>query len=103
MFQSNKLLIATFLSLLPLPIMAQTSSELRQKYQVSSVVESYEVRPGLIATVSFGESGQAISILVRPRPSSDRDDKSKIEMPFMVVEEVLDELVPVAQRGKLYQ
>jgi hypothetical protein len=77
MFKANKLLIFTFLLLIPLPSMAQTLSELRQKYKVSTVVESYEVRPGIIASVSFGENGLAESIIIRPRPSFDREDHSK--------------------------
>src|SRR2546423_1851207 len=103
MFKFNRLLIATLLLLLPLLIAAQTSSDLRQKYRVSSIVESYEVRPNVIATVSFGENNQIASILIRPRPSFDDDDKSKTEIPYKLIVEVLNELVPVAQRGKLYQ
>ncbi len=103
MLKANKLLIFTFLLLIPLPITAQTSSELRQKYKVSTLVESYEVRLGIIATVSFGESGLAESILIRPRPTFDREDHSKTEMPYKIIEEILNELVPVTSRGKLYQ
>lgn len=103
MFSASRLLIAALLLLPPQPIVAQTSSDLRQKYQVSPVVESYEVRPNVIATVSFSETGQIVSILIRPYPLFDEDDKSKTEIPLKVVDDALNELVPVVQRGKRYQ
>src|SRR5215216_1135103 len=99
MFRHKWLPISFFIILLPLPGLAQTANELRQKYRVSSRIESYDVRPGIIATVSYGDEGQVASILLTPPISDDENGASKNEMPMKVVEEVLSELVPVAKRG----
>jgi len=85
---------------LSLPIAAQTSGELRQKYQLTSAVESFEVRPGVIATVFYGEDGQAVEVLIKPRLFY-TNDLSKMEMPYKVFKELLDEFVPVAKSGRL--
>ena len=86
--------------LLSVSLFAQTSSELRKKYQVSNAIETFEVRPNVMATFFYGEGGQAIAIFIRPRPTSDTNNQSKTEMPDKIAEEVLDELVPVSVRGK---
>lgn len=85
------------------PLVAQTSADLRKKYQISTAVETFEVRPNIVATVSYGEGGQAISILITPRPTSDTNDQSKNSMPLKVAEELVEEFAPVSVRGKLYQ
>ncbi len=85
---------------LPLLVMAQSSEELRQKYKVSAVVESYEVRSGIIAAVFFGENGQAVYISIKPRVFY-ADDPSKNVLPLSIAEEILSELVPAEKRGKL--
>gem|GEM_PF-1546209 len=91
------LLVVAFISL---PVFAQTSDELRHKYKVSSVVESYEVRPAIIATAFFGEDGQAVSLSIRPRLFY-ADTSSKYAMSLSVAQGILGELVPVEKRGKL--
>ena len=88
------------IGLMSLPAIAQTSDELRQKYRVSSVVESYEVRNGIIATAFFGENGQVVSISIKPRLFY-ADTSSKYAMPLTQAQEILSELVPVEKRGKV--
>lgn len=99
MLKFNRLSIATLLLLLALPVVAQTASGLRQEYQLSLSVESYEVRPGIIATFFYAENNQIAEIMVRPRLFY-INDLSKNEMPFKVAEDILDEFVPKAKRGK---
>ena len=83
-----------------LPVAAQTSSELHRQYQLTPIVESFEVRPEVIATVFYGEDGQAVEVLIRPRLFYANDASGK-EMPYKVFEELLDEFAPAARRGKL--
>jgi hypothetical protein len=94
----TKLLLA--ITVISLPATAQTSDELRHKYKVSSIVESYEIRSGIIATVFFGEDNQAVSISIKPRLFY-LDTSSKYAMPLAVAQEILTELVPIEKRGKL--
>ena len=95
------LLISLFVVLVPLPTLAQTAADLRQKYRVSSRIESYDVRPGMIATVSYGGDGQVVSILLTPPIVSNEHRPVRNEMPMKAVEEVLNELVPMAKRGEV--
>jgi hypothetical protein len=67
---------------------------------LTSTVESFEVRPEVIATVFYGEDGQAVEVLIRPRLFYANDASGK-EMPYKVFEELLDEFAPAARRGKL--
>ena len=83
-----------------LPVAAQTSGELRTKYRPTSAVESFEVRPEIIATVFYGENGQAVEVLIEHRLSS-TTDSTRDEMPHKMFEELLEEFAPVAKRGHL--
>ena len=100
MFTANLSKVFLLILFLPLSIMAQTSSELHQKYKITSAVESFEVRQGIIATVLYGENGEAVEVFIKPRLFY-TNDPSKKEMPFKVFEEILDEFIPMAKRGKL--
>jgi hypothetical protein len=94
------LALALFIILpVSLPVAAQSSAELRQRYRVTSDVESFEVRPGIIATIFYGENGQAVEVLIRHRLSSSR--ASADEMPYKMFAEILEEFAPAAQRGRL--
>jgi hypothetical protein len=95
------LLLTSVFLLLPIVTSAQSATDLRQKYQVSSRVESYDVRPGIIATVSYGDDGKVASILLTPPISYDDTGTTKHEMPMKTVEEVLTELVPLSKRGEV--
>jgi hypothetical protein len=101
MLRYEWLLMSLFVILLPLPGFAQTATELRQKYKVSSRIESYDVRPGIIATVSYGEDGKVATILLTPPMAYNENGIPKNEMPVKVVEEVLNELVPMSRRGEV--
>jgi len=96
-YSSKALCLILFVSL---PIAAQTSGELRKKYPFTSAVEGFEVRPGIIATVFYGENGQAFEILIRHRRSS-TSVSAQDEIPHKVFAELLDEFAPAAKRGRL--
>jgi len=100
MFTFNLAKVFLLIFFLPLPLVAQTSAELRQKYKITSAVESFEVRQGIIATVLYSENGEAVEVIIKPRLFY-TNDLSKKEMPFKIFEEILDEFVPIARRGKL--
>ena len=100
MFTFNLSKVFLLILFLPLSIEGQTSSDLHQKHKVTSSVESFEVRPGIIATVFYGENGEAVEVFIRPRLFY-TNDLSKKEMPYKIFEEILDEFVPMAKRGKL--
>lgn len=85
---------------LSVPVAAQTSGDLHRQYQLTPAVESFEVRPGVIATVSYGEDGQATEVLIKMRPSF-VNGPSTNEMPYKVFEGLLEEFAPAAKRGKL--
>lgn len=82
-----------------LPVAAQTSGELRRQYRLTSAVESFEVRPGIIATVSYGANGQAFQVLIRHQRSS-TSVSAQDEMPYKLVAELLEEFAPAAKRGR---
>ena len=86
--------------LLSLSVAAQTSSELHRRYQLTSAIESFGVRPEAIATVFYGEDGQVVEVLIRPRLFYANDASGK-EIPYKVFEELLNEFAPAARRGKL--
>lgn len=70
MLRQRWLLTLSLVMLPPLSGLARTAIDLRHKYKVSSRIESYDVRPGIIAVVSHGEGGQVASILFRLSPSA---------------------------------
>ena len=100
MFTPNLPKVLLLILFLPFSMLAQTSDELRQKYKITSAVESFEVRKGIIATVLYSENGEAVEVLIKPRLFYTNDLSNK-EMPFKVFEEIINEFVPMAKRGKL--
>jgi hypothetical protein len=100
MFISRVLPVLPLMLLIPLSISAQTSSELHQKYKSTSAVESFEVRPGLIATVFYSEDGQPVEVSIKSRLFY-TSNVAQTEMPLSIFEEVVAEFAPVAKRGKL--
>jgi hypothetical protein len=100
MFTSRVLPVLPLLLLIPLSISAQTSSELHQKYKSTSAVESFEVRPGLIATVFYSEDGQPVEVSIKSRLFY-TSNVAQTEMPLSIFEEVVAKFAPFAKRGKL--
>ena len=78
---------------------AQSLSSLRQKYG-PPVKESYLVRPGVLATATSNRDGQVCEILIEPLPPSTPIKSSDEKLRSSILNEVIDELVPVTERGK---
>ena len=80
-------------------VSAQTSEELRQKD--GAVVEgSYLVRPGITASVTTTDYGRVCRIEVAPVRNSHSSEGAAEVMAAEVVEQVVEKLVPSANRGK---
>ncbi len=96
--------IMSFVLLGGLPVVAQSSSELERKYgrPDNHLVTrlGYEVRPGVIMTVSFAADGQMCEALIEPdRVTETGVDRGK-RIPAALAREIVDEIVPIAQRGR---
>jgi hypothetical protein len=74
---------------------------LRERYG-QPISETYLVRSGIAVSVIYGESGDVCELLISPRkPSSlikSADQTPAID--FNQMTEIIDELVPVSERGK---
>ena len=72
----------------------QNTQALRQKYG-APISESYLVRPGVIASASYGPSGNVCEIVLSPQRlwNSTLDSKE--------VNQLAEELVPTSERGKV--
>ena len=76
----------------------QTSQQLAAKYPL---VSAYEVRPGILMTTKSASDGQVCEMVVESRhyrPPNNVDLGSTI--PSNLSEELINELVPTAERGK---
>lgn len=81
----------------------QTNNELKQKYGSPDAKGQYIVRPEIGVTAKFKEDGRPIEMFIKPLDSSEAEmsDNSSFKVMLSdVVDEVLNELVPVAKRGK---
>ncbi len=99
MFLRKLFLMCSFLLVAPLPNIAQTPTDLRQRYKVSSRMESFDVWPGIIATISYGADGKVACINLTPPVDYREDGTMRNEMSARGVQEVLNQLVPLAKRG----
>ena len=89
---------------------AQTSDELRKKYGEPEIlrlkgemaeVERYVVRPDIWMTVTYTEGGQPCELFIEPAPTAPtQSNLSQVLMPTEVVTKLINELVPIEQRGK---
>jgi hypothetical protein len=74
---------------------------LRERYG-KPISETYLVRPSIAVSASYGDSGDVCELLVSPqKPSSlikSADQTPVID--FNQMTEIIDELVPVSERGK---
>ena len=80
----------------------KTGLTLRKQYG-KPISETFTVRPGIQVSASYGESGDACELLVSPQKArslikSANDPSSTIG--FNQMTEIIDELVPVSERGK---
>jgi hypothetical protein len=78
-----------------------TAQSLRERYG-QPVSEDFLVRPGIVASATYGKDGQVCELLIRPqRPSSLIKSADTKGIDAKSLTEVIDELVPENRRGKL--
>jgi hypothetical protein len=86
-------------ALIPLSILGQTTGELHQKYPVSSRIETFDIRPGIIAIVTYGSDGNTTSVTLTPPITFSENGALADLMPLKAVDDVIAELVPEEKRG----
>jgi hypothetical protein len=75
---------------------AQTPSELRARYPL---VESYAVRPDVLLTAKFAVDGQPCELTMEKRHNTPEVVKLDATFSAKELDELTEELSPVAQRG----
>jgi MarR family len=78
---------------------AQTASDFTARYGYSDA-ERFVVRPEIVMTAKYTEDRTACEMLIEPEPSIRRPDKDH-SMAADTVSKVIDELIPVSERGIL--
>jgi hypothetical protein len=86
------LLIAT-----PAVAGGQTSGDLRSKYRQ---VTSYELRPGVVMNPKYAADGQVCEMVLEKRQTTDAGMVFGVSFSKKEVKELVDELVPEAERGR---
>lgn len=76
---------------------AQSSADLKSKYGVP--FKAYEIRPGIMMTVKFDENGQASEIRIERHAATDSMVYLDTTIPPFLSKDIVEELVPVAERG----
>ncbi len=75
---------------------------LRERYG-QPISETYLVRPGITVSASYGKSGDVCELLISPQKASSlikSANESPTTIDFHEMTEIIDELVPVTERGK---
>lgn len=91
--------IVLFVLLTCMPVMTQTASELRRKYGTPAS-ETFIVRPGIVVTATYAKDGEPCEMLIEPQHPTTPIKSSTARLTLSVLDEVIDELVTVNQRGK---
>jgi hypothetical protein len=77
----------------------KTSETLRQRYG-SPMSETFQVRPELAASVTYGQTGAVCQITISPHDPMFFMKVVPTTINSQLLKEVIDELVPVGQRGQ---
>jgi hypothetical protein len=80
-------------------VVAQTRDELKKKFG-DPVSETFIARPGIVVTATYLRSGQIRELLIAPEMTDLIKSKNKT-LSHDVFREIIDELVPAKERGKL--
>ncbi len=98
--------LTSFIFLIIIIGIAQTRDEFKQKYGSPDSKGHYVVRPGIGLLVKYNQSRNPYEMTIEPINSnttavstSENKGSGKV-MPSDMAEEVLDEILPVAKRGK---
>lgn len=76
----------------------QTPADFERKY--GSKANIFEVRPGILMTVKYGDDGQACEMVLEKRHKTHSGINLNSVLPDALVKELIDELAPVEMRGK---
>ena len=79
--------------------MAQTSNDLRQRYGAPAS-ETFLVREGIIVTATYAKNGKPSELLIEPVRPATPIKSSTARLSLEVLNEIIDELVPLKERGK---
>ena len=82
---------------LQVPFSADTAQTMRQRYG-PPISETYLIKPGVVASVSFGPSGHVCEIVVSPEETA--SVKRSKAFKHQELSDLIDELVPESERGK---
>jgi hypothetical protein len=92
---SSKLFALAFLAV---SAWGQTAADLAAKY---AAVSAYEVRPGILMTAKYAADGRICEMVLEPRHYQSGDGVDlEVVFPAKLEKEVIDELVPLAERGE---
>ena len=79
---------------------AQTAAELRQRYGPPDG-QRYTARPGTTVTATFSHDLQACKLVIESNVALSDEAANSNSLPSSAVTEVVNELVPPDQRGRL--
>ncbi len=80
---------------------AQSQEEFHKKYG-SPISETLTIRPGVFLTVNYAEAGDVCEMIIHPQQLTlDLNSPITKTMQSTTLTEIIDELVPKSQRGKL--
>ena len=80
---------------------AMSGGTLRQHYG-QPISETFLIRPGVVATATYGPDGQTCELLIAPKQSDGliKNWPGAETIPYETLKEVENELVPSGERGK---
>jgi hypothetical protein len=79
---------------------AQSREELHKRFGVS-ISETLTARPGVLVTITYAETGEVCEMIIHPQALTSSLDYPITEtMKSKAVDEMIDDLVPISQRGK---
>jgi hypothetical protein len=79
---------------------SDTATDFSQRYG-PPIRETYLVRPGIVATVSYGKSGHACEIVIGPNQSGEMIKSRGVSIESKRLTDTLDEIVPTKERGEM--
>ncbi len=87
--------------LICISVNAQSQEELHKKYG-SPISETLTIRPGVFLTINYDETGDICEMIIHPQQLTLNLNSPTTEtMQSTTLTEIIDELVPKNQRGKL--
>ena len=96
-----------FLTIFSLSSPAQTRKEMRAKYKPSGeqtegsgTSDIYHIRPDITAFFEYDKNEKAIQAIIQHITTKENNFKPLV-MPYTLVQELLEELIPMSKRGKL--